>query len=195
MAERRATGSVVVDAPVEEVYEFWSNLENLPRFVTGVEGVRRMAPGETRWVVRGPLGATIEFDAKITRDEPGVAVGWAAEEGAAVFSGEVTFEEVGPGITRVELSAGPGRPGSSLSNALRRFARIIEGHGDQTEQRLADYAPLGLEERIAPHRAGTKRRPGNFRGCLIPGPDFDDPLPEDLLRAFEGEDDMGGSRN
>lgn len=194
MAERRATGSVVVDAPVEKVYEYWSNLENLPRFVTGVEDVRRTGPKETHWVVKGPLGATIEFDARTVRDEPGAAVAWAAEGGGAAFSGEARFEEVAPGITRVEFSAGPGKPGSSLSNALRRFARIIEGRARGDEERLRVYAPPTLEQ-LAPHRAGARREPGSFRGRLVAGPDFDDPLPEDLLRAFEGTDGdpIGGS--
>ncbi len=186
MAGQRTRETILVEAPVERVYEYWRNLENLPRFVTNVERVRATGPGTTHWVVTGPLGAKIEFDARTIRDEPNAAVAWAADNDSLDFSGEALFEEVAPGLTRVEFSVEPATTKRSLKNALRKFAALVEdgGTAPRIEAAVASesqsYMPrVGL----APRR---RRLPGSFGGRLVPRADFDDPLPDDALRDIGG---------
>ncbi len=181
-----SSASVIVDSPVGDVYEYWRTLENLPQFLAGVEEVRPTGPGTTHWIVKGPLGAVVEFDATITRDEPEELLAWASTDGPQ-FSGEARFEEVGPGVTRVELSTGPGKSAAALKAALRRFAELAEGPPRHTTQARYIGSGAAMDHEV-PHRKGTRRKPGSSRGRLVAGPHFDDPLPEDLLRAFEGED-------
>ena len=66
---QRIESSVVVEAPVSRVYEYWRDLENLSNFMSNVDEVRSTGPGMTHWVVKGPLGAKVEFDAQTTQDD------------------------------------------------------------------------------------------------------------------------------
>jgi len=140
---QRVEGNIEVEAPVQQVYEYWQNLENLPQFMSNIEDVRSTGPDTTHWVVKGPLGAKVEFDAKTTQDEPNSAIGWNTVEGQVQTSGQVRFQEVTPNRTRVEVQmnyADPpgGKVGGVASRAvanpklmleqdLKNFKDIIEG--------------------------------------------------------------------
>ena len=152
---QRVESSVVVEAPVSRVYEYWRDLENLPNFMTNVEEVRATGPDRTHWVVKGPLGAKMEFDAETTQEEENRALGWNSVDGNVGTSGQVRFRELGPERTRVEVTmnyADPpggrlGEVGSRLvSNPqvmvdqdLYNFKEIIEGRAtpEEIQQRPA----------------------------------------------------------
>ena len=152
---QRVESSVVVEAPVSRVYEYWSDLENLPNFMTNVEEVRATGPDRTHWVIKGPLGAKMEFDAETTQEEENRALGWNSVDGNVETSGQVRFQELGPERTRVEVTmnyADPpggrlGEVGSRLvSNPqvmvdqdLYNFKEIIEGRAtpEEIQQRPA----------------------------------------------------------
>jgi uncharacterized membrane protein len=152
---QRVESSVVVEAPVSRVYEYWRDLENLPNFMTNVEEVRATGPDRTHWVIKGPLGAKMEFDAETTQEEENRALGWNSVEGNVETSGQVHFQELGPERTRVEVTmnyADPpggrlGEVGSRLvSNPqvmvdqdLYNFKEIIEGRAtpEEIQQRPA----------------------------------------------------------
>ena len=152
---QRVESSVVVEAPVSRVYEYWSDLENLPNFMTNVEEVRATGPDRTHWVIKGPLGAKMEFDAQTTQEEENRALGWNSVDGNVETSGQVRFQELGPERTRVEVTmnyADPpggrlGEVGSRLvSNPqvmvdqdLYNFKEIIEGRAtpEEIQQRPA----------------------------------------------------------
>jgi uncharacterized membrane protein len=152
---QRVESSVVVEAPVSRVYEYWSDLENLPNFMTNVEEVRATGPDRTHWVIKGPLGTKMEFDAETTQEEENRALGWNSVDGNVGTSGQVRFQELGPERTRVEVTmnyADPpggrlGEVGSRLvSNPqvmvdqdLYNFKEIIEGRAtpEEIQQRPA----------------------------------------------------------
>jgi uncharacterized membrane protein len=97
------TRTMTVDAPVERVYEFWNDFENFPRFMSHVREIRRTGPDRTHWVVAGPGGAPIEWDAVVTRRAPNELIEWRTEEGSLVeHEGAVRFRPVG-GTTRIEV--------------------------------------------------------------------------------------------
>ena len=152
---QRVESSVVVEAPVSRVYEYWRDLENLSNFMANIEDVRSTGPGITHWVVKGPLGAKVEFDAQTTQDEENRALGWNSVDGNVQNSGQVRFQELGPERTRVEVTmnyADPpggriGEVGSKIvSNPqvmvdqdLYNFKEIIEGRAtpEEIQQRPA----------------------------------------------------------
>ena len=152
---QRVESSVVVEAPVSRVYEYWRDLENLPNFMTNVEEVRATGPDRTHWVIKGPLGTKMEFDAETTQEEENRALGWNSVDGNVETSGQVRFQELGPERTRVEVTmnyADPpggrlGEVGSRLvSNPqvmvdqdLYNFKEIIEGRAtpEEIQQRPA----------------------------------------------------------
>ena len=152
---QRVEGSVEVEAPVQEVYGYWQTLENLSRFMTNVEEVRSTGPDTTHWRVKGPLGTSLEFDARTTQDEANEAIGWNTENGEVQTSGQVRFREVTPSRTRVEVQmnywdAPGGRAGEVASRLvanpqimvqqdLQNFKEIIEGTAtpEEVQQRPA----------------------------------------------------------
>jgi uncharacterized membrane protein len=152
---QRVESSVVVEAPVSRVYDYWSNLENLPNFMTNIEEVRATGPGTTHWRIKGPLGTKMEFDAQTTQEEENRALGWNSVDGNVETSGQVRFQELGPERTRVEVTmnyADPpggkiGEVGSKIvSNPqvmvdqdLYNFKEIIEGRAtpEEIQQRPA----------------------------------------------------------
>lgn len=160
---QRVEGNIEVEVPVQKVYEYWSNLENLPQFMSNIEEVRSTGPDTTHWVVKGPLGAKVEFDARTTQNEPNQAIGWNTVDGQVQTSGQVRFREVTPNRTRVEVQmnyADPpgGKVGEVASRAvanpkimmeqdLKNFKDIIEGKAtpEEVQQRpSAATAQSGL---------------------------------------------------
>ncbi len=118
---QRIDGSIEVAAPVEKVYDYWKDLENLPQFMSNIEEVRATGPDTTHWVVRGPLGYKAEFDAKTTQNEPNSALAWNTENGDVETSGQVRFKELSENRTRVEVQMNYWNPpGGKLGEAASR---------------------------------------------------------------------------
>jgi uncharacterized membrane protein len=139
---QRVHESIEVQAPVEDVFRYWSNFENFSNFMQNVEEVRMTGQDTSHWRVKGPLGKSVEFDARTTEMDPSRGIGWNTTEGDVMTSGEARFEEVAPGRTRVDVTmnyADPpgGRVGEAVANILsnpeknlqedlQNFARIVE---------------------------------------------------------------------
>lgn len=146
---QRVEGSVEVEAPVQQVYEYWQTLERLPDFMSNVEEVRSTGDDTTHWRIKGPFGATVEFDARTTQNEPNEAIAWNSEDGEVQTSGQVRFREIGDERTRVEVVmnyANPpgGKVGESASKLLsnpqvmleqdlQNFKEIMEGRATPEE--------------------------------------------------------------
>ncbi|MFL5401957.1 MAG: SRPBCC family protein [Gemmatimonadales bacterium] len=92
-----------IDAPVEQVYAFWSNYENFPLFMSHVREVEDLGAGRSHWRVRGPGGLPIEWNAVLTQQQPNQVIGWHSEPGSMLENaGVIRFVPVGTG-TRVDL--------------------------------------------------------------------------------------------
>ena len=95
--------TLFVEAPVDRVYEFWSNYENFPRFMSNVREVRDLGGGRSHWVVNGPGGLSIEWDSVLTEQVPAETLAWRSRPGSMLENaGVVRFKPEGGG-TRVEL--------------------------------------------------------------------------------------------
>jgi uncharacterized membrane protein len=139
---QRVQESIEIAATVEDVFRYWSNFENFPNFMSNVEEVRLTAQDTSHWRVKGPLGKSVEFDAKTTELDPNRGIGWNTVDGDVMTSGEARFEEVSPGRTRIEVTMNyadpPGgavgeavanvlsNPERNLREDLENFARIVE---------------------------------------------------------------------
>ena len=119
----RVRANIVVARPIEVVYAAWRDLTNLPTFLSHVESVDHLEDGRTHWVVKGPGGVPIEWDAEIINDLPNELVAWRSVGNATVVSaGSVRFEPTSRGGTevRVHLQYAPpaGRLGSWMAGIL-----------------------------------------------------------------------------
>jgi len=137
------TRAITVNRPRGEVYGFWRDLENLPRFMEHLESVRVLGQNRSHWTARAPAGMRVEWDAEIVEDRPDELVAWRSLPGADVMNaGTVRFLDAPAGGTevRVELRYDPpgGRvaatiaklfgeePSMQLSGDLRRFKQVME---------------------------------------------------------------------
>ncbi|WP_318394080.1 SRPBCC family protein [Plantactinospora sp. KLBMP9567] len=154
----RASATVTVNRPADEVYRFWRDFENLPRFMYHVESVRSDGDGRSHWTVRGPGGRRIEWDAELVEDNLSEMITWRSARGARVpNAGRVRFARAAGGRgteVRVDLAYAPpggavGRavaalfgeePGQQIRDDLRRFKQVIE----TGEVVRSDGSPAGL---------------------------------------------------
>lgn len=117
--------TIHVHAPVDEVFMRFSALETFPRFMSHVREVKHVGEEQGlqryRWRVEGPLGYVAEWDAVITRFEPGRLISWRSLEGAAVDNaGTIHFEESDRGTRMtVQLSYKP--PVGAVGHLLARL--------------------------------------------------------------------------
>ena len=95
--------TLYIDAPIDQVYAFWSNYENFPLFMSHVREVEDLGAGRSRWSVSGPGGLPIEWSAVVTRQEPEEVIAWRSEAGSMLENaGIIRFSPSGTG-TRVNL--------------------------------------------------------------------------------------------
>lgn len=139
---QRVNESIEVEASRQQVFDYWSNFENFSKFMENIEEVRMTGEDTSHWKVKGPLGFPVEFDAKTTEMSPERGIGWNTTDGQVMTSGEVTFQEVLPDRTRVEVTMNysdpPGGklgeavagiladPQKSMQKDLQNFAGIVE---------------------------------------------------------------------
>ena len=134
--------SITVNMPIEDVYRFWRDFENLPTFMQHLDSVAVREEGISHWVATGPAGMRVEWDARIINEVENKVIGWQSLEGSRVSTaGSVNFDQTPHGTrVRVHLQYNPpgGRlgaavaklfgeaPGQTIREDLRRFKRLIE---------------------------------------------------------------------
>jgi len=142
----RVVRTMTVEAPIEGVYEFWSDFENFPRFMSHVREVNRTGPDRTHWVVAGPGGTPIEWDAVVTDRVPNEVIGWRTVEGSLVeHRGTVRFRPAGNGATRIEIRMTYRPVGGELGHG------IAELFGSDPERVIGEDLA-----RVATHLPGTR---------------------------------------
>jgi uncharacterized membrane protein len=109
----------------QELYDFWRDFRNLPLFMENIEAVEVMDGNLSHWVVRGPAGADLEWDSRITEDVPGEVIAWRSVEGASVDnSGRVEFRD-SPNArgTIVSVTIAYDPPGGKLGKVFAKMFR------------------------------------------------------------------------
>ena len=153
-----ATRAVTIGRPREEVYAFWRDFTNLPKVMENVERIDDLGGGRTHWVVSAPAGRTVEWNARVTSDEPGRRIDWEAEPGADVPNrGSVEFRDA-PGDRGCEVHAAIAyeapagalgkiaatlfhkEPGQQAHADLRRLKMLLET-GEIATTKAMDAAP------------------------------------------------------
>ena len=153
--------AVTINRPIAEVYRFWRNFENLPKFMEHLESVATRDAGVSHWVARGPAGMKVEWDARIVNEVENKVIGWQSLEGSMVATaGSVNFDETehGTGV-RVRLQYNP--PGGKMGAAIAWL--FGEEPNLQIREDLRRFKAL-LEAGEIPTVAGqTSGRPGTTR--------------------------------
>lgn len=130
----RVKKSMTVNRPPDELYAFWRDLENLPRFMKHVRAVQRHGEGRSHWVVSGPRGTVLKWDAQITVDRPNKMIAWQTVPGSSVdHRGYVKFVPAPGGRgTEVHVAMEYQPPGGEAGKLLGNLL------GGVTEQEIQE---------------------------------------------------------
>jgi uncharacterized membrane protein len=139
-----AKASCIVNKSPDEVYRFWRNFENLPRFMKHLQTVDDLGDGRSRWKTTGPAGMEVEWEATIIADVPGEVITWRSLENSDVDNAGAVRFEAAPGnrgtIVKVNIHYNPPagvvgatlaklfgeEPEQQLDDDLRRFKQVLE---------------------------------------------------------------------
>lgn len=126
--------AITVNRPPEEVYRFWRDLTNLPRFMRHLQSVQPIGENRLHWVARGPAGIAVEWESEITEDIPNQLIAWRSLPGSMI-------EAAG----RVMFRAAPGNRGTEIRVELRYQppagalgATVAQIFGKEPKQLLQD---------------------------------------------------------
>jgi uncharacterized membrane protein len=152
----------------EELYTFWRNFENLPRFMYHLEEVRVLDSGRSHWRAKAPAGTTVEWDAEVIEDRPSERIAWRSLPNADVPNwGSVEFRRA-PGNRGTEVHVEihydpPGgklgaliaklfgeEPGEQVADDLRRLKQVMDvGEIIRSDASLPGPGPSYLAQRSA----------------------------------------------
>jgi uncharacterized membrane protein len=158
--------STIIDKPPSECYAFWHDLKNLPRFMPMLESVEDLGSGKSRWVLNGPGGVHLEWDAQMTRDEPGRLIGWRSLPNSHLAHAGVVRFEPAPGdrgtVVRVVAHYQP-----LMTSSGKQFARFLHSNPDaRVREDLRRFKQL-LETGEVATTAGQPSGPRSLLGRAI----------------------------
>ncbi len=139
----RIEESIDVEVPVETAYNQWTQFEEFPQFMEGIEEVRQVDDTHLRWVAEVG-GQRQEWDAEITEQHADHRVAWNATSGKG-NAGVVTFHRIDDAQTRVmvqmdwepegvteKIGSTLGMDGRRVQGDLKRFKELIESRGAES---------------------------------------------------------------
>ncbi len=154
--------SIAVNRPPGEVFRFWRDVGNLPRFMLDIESVEDLGHNRSRWHARGPLGVDVRWDAEIVEEQADRLIRWRTidSESNVEHEGAVRFEPA-PGnrgtIVRTDFHWKP--PGGVVGAAAARLlpqdpARRVR----EDLRRFRQLLEAGEIARTGPESEGSRRR-------------------------------------
>lgn len=136
--------AITINRPQAEIFRFWRDFSNLPRFMSHLEAVQVLDDRRSRWRAKAPANTTVEWEAEIVDERPDELIVWRSLEGAQVpNAGSVRFAPA-PGGRGTEVHVAlqyqaPGgavgatiarlfgeEPGQQVRSDLRRLKQVIE---------------------------------------------------------------------
>jgi len=137
--------SIEVQVPVQQAYNQWTQFEEFPKFMEGIQSVKQLDDTRVEWVAEVG-GESRQWTTEITEQQPDEKVAWKTIEGEVKNDGIVTFEQVGDGQTRVNVQmdvegesraenvAGDllGVVKGQVRGDLERFKQLIENRNEES---------------------------------------------------------------
>lgn len=139
----RFQSTIDVDAPASVCYEKWHHFDEFPHFMSHVKQVEPIGENRWHWVVSGPLGKELEWDAEIDGDDPNKLISWHTVSKPDVgVQGTVRFDEIAPDKTQVTCTIQYAPPAGGIGDMvahlfsnpqhmvdddLKNFKNLVEG--------------------------------------------------------------------
>jgi uncharacterized membrane protein len=104
-------------APIDRVFQMWTNYANFPQFMNRVRHVEDLGQGRSRWVVAGPMGTDVQWNAIVTQNIPNEVFAWKTEPGSPVaHAGIIRFQPNEEGGTRVDIRLSYNPPAGAVGH-------------------------------------------------------------------------------
>jgi uncharacterized membrane protein len=148
--DEKIVKNILVEGDAGDIFRLWADFENFPHFMKYIRSVKKTGPRTSHWVMEGPLGRKIEWDAETTRLEENKRIAWSTkdrnDESDITTSGQVTFNQLPDNRTEITVTlhyvAPVGRlgtiagaifadPEERLEEDLRNFKKYAEGRHEQ----------------------------------------------------------------
>ena len=136
------TKSIIVKGNIVDIFRVWADFENFPRFMAHIKSVEKVDDRLSRWVMQGPVGTSIEWEAETTMFEPNRRIGWNSRDRSPIkTSGQVLFTDLRDDETEVTVTLKYEPPVDLVANTkealfanvdrrleedLRSFKRYVE---------------------------------------------------------------------
>ena len=148
--------AIIINRSPEDVYRFWRNLENLPRFMRHLASVTESSGTRSRWVARAPLGRTVDWEAEIINDRPNELIAWRSLPGADIdTAGSVHFQRTPSGSgTQVHVNLKYNPPGGSVGASVARLCG--EAPEQQIQEDLRHFKQLLETGQVARMQGGPR---------------------------------------
>lgn len=120
--------SIIVQQPIEDVFAFWSDLQNIPRFMEHIKNVQKLDDTRSRWQAFIPFTSqVIEWDAEITEFQPNELIRWQSVPDSDLFTrGTVRFQRLPNGNgTHVDITICYRPPAKTSSQVATQFLTNI----------------------------------------------------------------------
>jgi uncharacterized membrane protein len=142
--------TIYIEAQPETVFAMWSSYDNFPHFMSTVQKVQDLGNGRSHWVVNGPAGTVVEWDATLTESRFPEVLAWRSEPNSTVqHEGVVRFERANGG-TRVTVQMDYSPPAGVLGHAV---ASLFNGDPkkqmDEDLMRMKTFIESGIPPRDA----------------------------------------------
>jgi uncharacterized membrane protein len=123
----RITKSIIVQGDISQLYNLWANFENFPHFMRHIKSVTKTGDDLSHWVVEGPLGQRVEWEAKTTRMEENKRIAWNSmdNEGDITTSGQVTFNPLPQNQVEVTVILQYQPSGGKLGEAVAHIFAVF----------------------------------------------------------------------
>ncbi|WP_029214524.1 SRPBCC family protein [Kallotenue papyrolyticum] len=145
-----AEKTIIVSAPVEQVYRFWTQFERFPEFMENITSVTKTGERTSHWVAKGPLGSSVEWDAETTLLEENRRIAWnSRDSGDITTSGQVTFTELGTNQTQITVTLKYEPPAGKAGELV---AKIFSDPQRQLEEDLERFKAVVNQQRTTTGR-------------------------------------------
>jgi uncharacterized membrane protein len=114
--------AVTINRPREELYAFWRDFANLPKFMSNVERVVQGEAGRTLWTIAAPGGSSVDLDTEITDEREGELIAWRTRPGSDVEAeGRVSFRDAAGRGTVVDAEIAYRPPGGEMGRWIAKL--------------------------------------------------------------------------
>ncbi len=161
VSDTAVTGVRTINRPADEVYRFWRDLENMPRFMHRIQSVRATGERTSHWIAKAPAGITVEWDSEIAEDRPSELIAWRSVRGAAVdTAGRVTFTPAPADRgTEVRIVMHYRSPGGAVGSLVAKvFGSVAEAQIREDLRRAAQLIEAGEIATNAGPSGRTRKR-------------------------------------